>query len=120
MLRPPNAGIKFVTIIRRWLHENFTYKFDYSEFGIANILHENACLHVKLSTTRRINEREEFTSSVTACWFDGVRCVVLGHEVNLVNVEIKLSDPEFFEKLHQTLTVYLNAFEKVGYVFPRR
>lgn len=106
--------------MRRWLDENFSYKFDYHSFGIATIVNEKARLHVKLDTKRQINEHEQFISAITLCYFDEVRCVVLGYEVKLDNIGIDLSDPQFFEKLKQTLTEYLTAFEKAGYVFPRK
>lgn len=120
MQAPLNAGINLVTIIRRWLHENFQYKFKYSNFGIASVVNNKASLHISLNTRRVINERETFVTSVLICWFDDVGCVVLGREVGLVNVGINLSDPEFFDKFKKTLTEYLTAFEKAGYVFPRK
>ena len=117
---PSNAGINLVTIIRRWLHENFSYRFSYSDWGLASILNNKASLHIKLDTERRINEHERFISSSLICWFDDATCVVVGHEIGLPNVGINLSDPEFFEKFKKTLTEYLTAFEKAGYVFPRK
>lgn len=117
---PSNAGINLVTIIRRWLHENFSYKFDYSDFGLASIVSSKPSLHIKLTARRPINERETFLTSILICWFDDATAVVVGREIDLPNIGINLSDPEFFNKFKETLTEYLTAFEKVGYVFPRK
>lgn len=44
----------------------------------------------------------------------------MGHEVDLSNVGIEISDPEFFNKLKNTITEYLTTYEKAGYVFSRK